>query len=61
MVVQNRSRGVTFVRQGLPKSDRPNYIVTKIFVQSFKEDKNINHMRVLSEVEKKGSFLSINK
>lgn len=69
MVMQ--SRGITFIRQGLSKSDRPNHVSTKIFVPSFKEDKRINPTRVLkfylkktesfrnSELERKGLFLSI--
>lgn len=68
-----QNRGITFVRQGLSKTDRPNHIAKKIFVPSFKEDKRLDPTRALkvylkktscfrsSEGENTGFFLSVNE
>lgn len=68
--VSIQNRGVTFIRQGLSKSDRPNHINAKIFVPAFKEDKKLDPTRVLKFYLKKtkefrkdensGLFLSVN-
>ena len=66
-----QKRGVTFIRQGLSKSDRPNHLAPKTFVPCFKEDKRLDPKRMLKfylkqteafrSSEKKGIFLSFKK
>ena len=42
-----QKRRVTFIRQGLSKSDRPDHLAPKIFVPCFKEDKRLDPTRML--------------
>ena len=72
--VNVQQKGVTFIRHGLAKQDRPNHDGSKIFVPSFPENKNIDPKRSIymylkrtkdfreKDGENKCSlFLSINK
>ena len=45
--VSIQNRGITFIRQGLSKSDRQNHVNAKIFVPSFSQDKTLDPVRVL--------------
>lgn len=51
MTVQDR--GITFLRQGLSKQDRPNHISPKIFVPCFSENKLLDPKRTLQFYLKK--------
>ena len=42
-----QKRGITFIRQGLSKSDRQNHVNNKIFVPSFSQDSLLDPVRVL--------------
>ena len=46
--VQVQSRGVTFMRQGLSKQDRPDHFSSKIFVPSFESNKKLDPKRALA-------------
>jgi hypothetical protein len=48
-----QSEGVTFVRQGLAKQDRPNHCSSKIFVPKFKDNKLLDPKRALAIYLKK--------
>ena len=62
-------RGLTFIRRGLSKADRPNHICSKIFIPSFEGDKRLDPTRILKfylektkdfrKEENTGLFLSI--
>lgn len=64
-------KGLTFVRKGLSKTDRPNHINPKIFVPAFEKDKKLDPARVLRfylkqtksfrKDENSGLFLSVNE
>lgn len=45
--VNIQKKGVTFIRQGLAKQDRPNHYGTKIFVPAFPENKLLDPKRCL--------------
>ena len=45
--------GITFIRQGLSKSDRQNHVNNKIFVPSFSRDSLLDPVRVLKFYLKK--------
>ena len=45
--VSVQKRGITFIRQGLSKSDRQNHVNNKIFVPSFSQDSLLDPVRVL--------------
>ena len=45
--VSIQNRGITFIRQGLSKSNRQNQVNAKIFVPSFLQDKTLDQVRVL--------------
>ena len=47
-----QSRAITFVRQGLSKSDRPRHINSEIVVPAFNEDKQLDPVRVLKCYQK---------
>lgn len=46
-------RGITFIRTGLSKQDRPNHEGSHIFVPSYKEDKSLDPKRCLMRYIKK--------
>ena len=48
-----QKRGITFIRQGLSKSDRQNHVNNKIFVPSFSQDSLLDPVRVLKFYLKK--------
>ena len=64
-----QKRGLTFIRRGLSKVDRPNHICSKIFIPSFEGDKRLDPTRILKfylektkdfrKEENTGLFLSI--
>lgn len=45
--VSIQAKGVTFLRQGLSKQDRPSHISSKIFLPSFKDNKLLDPKRAL--------------
>ena len=45
--VSMQNRAITFIRQGLSKSDRPRHVNSKIVVPAFSEDKLLDPVRVL--------------
>ncbi|XP_078311211.1 uncharacterized protein LOC144618622 [Crassostrea virginica] len=45
--INKQRKGVTFIRQGLAKQDRPNHYGTKIFVPAFSENKLLDPKRSL--------------
>ena len=51
--VSIQNRGITFIRQGLSKSDRQNHINSKIFVPSFSQDKSLDPVRVFKSYLKR--------
>ena len=51
--VSVQSQGVTFLRQGLSKTDRPNHISGKIFVPCYKENKLLDPKRAITWYLKK--------
>ena len=51
--VSIQNRGITFIRQGLSKSDKQNHVNSKIFVPSFNEDKSLDPVRVLKSYLKR--------
>ena len=51
--VSIQNRGITFIRQGLSKSDRQNHVNSKIFVPSFSQDKSLDPGRVLKSYLKR--------
>ena len=72
--VSVQSRGVTFVRQGLSKQDRPGHVGSKIFIPCFEDNKLLDPKRALTLYLKKteefrnkdgkditGLFLSLNQ
>ena len=51
--VSVQNRGITFIRQGLSKSDKQNHVNSSIFVSSFSQDKSLDPVRVLKSYLKK--------
>lgn len=45
--INTQIKGITFIRQGLAKQDRPNHYRTKIFVPAFAENKLLDPKRCL--------------
>ena len=42
-----QKRGITFIRQGLSKSDRPKHVCPKIFVPTYSQNKLLDPVRIL--------------
>lgn len=45
--ISMQKKGITFIRQGLSKSDRQNHMNAKIFVPSFSQDSSLDPVRIL--------------
>lgn len=72
--VNVQSKGVTFVRQGLSKQDRPNHTPSHVFIPAFSDNKKLDPKRCLAvylkrteefrrqdEKDETQLFLSVNK
>lgn len=52
-----QQKGITFIRCGLAKQDRPNHVNSKIFVPSFKDNVKLDPLRCLLQyIEKTKTF-----
>ena len=55
--VKVQNRGVTFIRTGLSKQDRPGHVRNKFFVPAFKDNKKLDPKRGLFYYLKKTDYL----